>query len=430
MKNSLSDLKTYLVVVNSPRGSIEGDNEEFISLTLSTGSSISGITYVNSKVFNRNTLIGKGKIESIKKDLERIEADLIIFNIGLSASQERNLEKILQIPVIDRSRLILNIFAKRAKTNSGKLQVELAQLKHLSTRLVRGWTHLERQKGGIGLRGPGEKQLETDRRLLNKRIKSIESKLRKLRTQRLTNRKSRNKLMKNIALVGYTNAGKSTLFNTLSDSNTLVADKMFATLEPVFRPINISKKRKVVISDTVGFIRELPKELIEAFLSTLEEVSSADLILHVLDSSDRSMLQHKQSVEKILKQIGADQIPIIYAYNKADLLKTDLNTINTFDHIQISAKNGSGINSLLELISSKINPQPIETTMRIGVNESKIRSDIYNISNVLEESLIDENTLELKIQIEEKNLSKLKKNKKINAFESKLIDSENEYNFS
>jgi len=430
LKNSLSDLKTYLVVVNSPRGSIEGDNEEFISLTLSTGSSISGITYVNSKVFNRNTLIGKGKIESIKKDLERIEADLIIFNIGLSASQERNLEKILQIPVIDRSRLILNIFAKRAKTNSGKLQVELAQLKHLSTRLVRGWTHLERQKGGIGLRGPGEKQLETDRRLLNKRIKSIESKLRKLRTQRLTNRKSRNKLMKNIALVGYTNAGKSTLFNTLSDSNTLVADKMFATLEPVFRPINISKKRKVVISDTVGFIRELPKELIEAFLSTLEEVSSADLILHVLDSSDRSMLQHKQSVEKILKQIGADQIPIIYAYNKADLLKTDLNTINTFDHIQISAKNGSGINSLLELISSKINPQPIEITMRIGVNESKIRSDIYNISNVLEESLIDENTLELKIQIDEKNLSKLKKNKKINAFESKLIDSENEYNFS
>ena len=430
MKNSLSDLKTYLVVVNSPRGSIEGDNEEFISLTLSTGSSISGITYVNSKVFNRNTLIGKGKIESIKEDLERIEADLIIFNRGLSASQERNLEKILKIPVIDRSRLILNIFAKRAKTNSGKLQVELAQLKHLSTRLVRGWTHLERQKGGIGLRGPGEKQLETDRRLLNKRIKSIESKLRKLRTQRLTNRKSRNKLMKNIALVGYTNAGKSTLFNTLSDSNTLVADKMFATLEPVFRPINISKKRKVVISDTVGFIRELPKELIEAFLSTLEEVSSADLILHVLDSSDRSMLQHKQSVEKILKQIGADQIPIIYAYNKADLLKTDLNTINTFDHIQISAKNGKGINSLLESISSKINPQPVESIIRIGVNESKIRSDIYNFSNVLEECLIDENTLELKIQIDEKNLSRLKKNKKINTFESKLSDSENEYNFS
>lgn len=430
MNNSLSKIKTYLVVVNSPKGSIENDNEEFISLTLSTGAVIGGITYVNSRVFNRNTLIGKGKIESIKDDLQNIEADLIIFSRGLSASQERNLEKILQIPVIDRSRLILNIFAKRAKTNSGKLQVELAQLKHLSTRLVRGWTHLERQKGGIGLRGPGEKQLETDRRLLNKRIKSIEIRLKKLRTQRLTNRKSRNKLMKNIALVGYTNAGKSTLFNTLSNSNTLVADKMFSTLDPIFRPITISKKRKVVISDTVGFIRELPKELIEAFLSTLEEVSSSDLILHVLDSSDRSMLQHKHSVKKILKEIGADQIPIIYAYNKTDLLKTDLATVNTFDHIQISAKNGTGINSLLESISSKINPQPIDTIIRIGVNESKIRSDIYNISNVLEECLIDENTLELKIQINNENLSRLKKNKKIKTFESKLTDSENEYNFS
>ncbi len=430
MNNSLSKIKTYLVVVNSPKGSVENDNEEFISLTFSTGASINGITYINSKIFNRNTLIGKGKIESIKKDLEDIDADLIIFNRGLSASQERNLEKILKIPVIDRSRLILNIFAKRAKTNSGKLQVELAQLKHLSTRLVRGWTHLERQKGGIGLRGPGEKQLETDRRLLNKRIKSIEFKLRKLRTQRLTNGKSRNKLMKNVALVGYTNAGKSTLFNTLSDSNTLVADKMFATLDPVFRPINISKKRKVVISDTVGFIRELPKELIESFLSTLEEVSNADLILHVLDSSDRSMLQHKQSVDNILKEIGADHIPIIYAYNKADLVKTDLNTINTFDHIQISAKNGTGIKSLIESISSKINPQPIDTTIMIGVNESKIRSNIYNISNVLEECLIDENTLELKIQIDNENLSRLKKNKKVKAFESKISDCENEYNFS
>tara|TARA_B100000029_G_scaffold443250_1_gene462203 strand:- start:128 stop:1420 length:1293 start_codon:yes stop_codon:yes gene_type:complete len=430
LKNSLSKIKTYLIVVNSPKGSIENDNEEFISLTLSTGASINGISYVNSRVFNRNTLIGKGKIESIKKDLENIDADLIIFNRGLSASQERNLEKILRVPVIDRSRLILNIFAKRAKTKSGKLQVELAQLKHLSTRLVRGWTHLERQKGGIGLRGPGEKQLETDRRLLNKRIKLIELKLRKLRIQRFTNRKSRNKLMKNVAIVGYTNAGKSTLFNTLSNSNTLVADKMFATLDPVFRPVNISKKRKIVISDTVGFIRELPLELIEAFLSTLEEVTSADLILHVLDSNDRSMLQHKQSVENILKEIGAEKIPIIHVYNKADLLKADLNTMSTFDHIQISAKNGTGINLLLESISSKINPQPIDTIIRIGVNESKIRSNIYNISNVLEECLIDENTLELTIQIDNKNLSKLKKNKKIKAFESKLTNPESEYNFS
>lgn len=428
MKHSSSRIKSYLVIVNSPRGSIENDNEEFISLTLSAGASISGITYVNSKVFNRNTLIGKGKIESVKNEI--MNSDLVIFNRSLTASQERNLEKILQKPVIDRTRLILDIFAKRAKTNSGKLQVELAQLKHLSTRLVRGWTHLERQKGGIGLRGPGEKQLETDRRLLNKRIKSIELRLKKIRTQRLTTRKSRNKVMKNVALVGYTNAGKSTLFNTLSNSNTLVADKMFATLDPVFRPISISKKRKVVISDTVGFIRELPNELIEAFLSTLEEVSSADLILHVLDLSDRSMHQQKQSVEKILKQIGANKIPIIYVYNKIDAVENNIDLINTYDHIQVSAKVGSGIDLLIDSISNKINPQPIKVVLRVGVNESKIRSEIYKLSNVEGESLIDNDTLELKIQIDERNLSRLKKNKKIKVFESKLTQPLSEYNIS
>jgi GTP-binding protein HflX len=278
---SNQEIKSYLVIINSPKGSIKNDNEEFISLTLSAGTVISGITYVNIKKFNRNTLIGKGKLQSIKEDLEAVDIDLIIFNKDLIASQERNLEKILKYPVIDRSRLILDIFARRAQTNSGKLQVELAQLKHLSTRLIRGWTHLERQKGGIGLRGPGEKQLETDRRLLQERIRSIELKLKKIHTQRKTNRKSRNKVMKNVALVGYTNAGKSTLFNSLSNSKTFVADKMFATLDPIFRPISISKNRRVVISDTVGFIRELPSELIEAFLSTLEEVTKMLLLIQM-----------------------------------------------------------------------------------------------------------------------------------------------------
>ena len=183
MKTSNSGIKSYLVIINSPKGSVETDNEEFISLSLSAGTIISGVTYVNIKEFNRNTLIGKGKLQSIKQDLEAIEIDIIIFNKDLIGSQERNLEKFLKHPVIDRTRLILDIFAKRAQTNSGKLQVELAQLKHLSTRLVRGWTHLERQKGGIGLRGPGEKQLETDRRLLQKRISSIELKLKKIHTQ-------------------------------------------------------------------------------------------------------------------------------------------------------------------------------------------------------------------------------------------------------
>ena len=423
MKISNQEIKSYLVIINSPKGSIENDNEEFISLTLSAGTVISGITYVNIKKFNRNTLIGKGKLQSIKEDLEAVDIDLIIFNKDLIASQERNLEKILKYPVIDRSRLILDIFARRAQTNSGKLQVELAQLKHLSTRLIRGWTHLERQKGGIGLRGPGEKQLETDRRLLQERIRSIELKLKKIHTQRKTNRKSRNKVMKNVALVGYTNAGKSTLFNSLSNSKTFVADKMFATLDPIFRPISISKNRRVVISDTVGFIRELPSELIEAFLSTLEEISDADLLIHVLDSSDRFMHQNKQSVESILKQIGADQIPTIYAYNKIDLVKKGLDLLNTYQHIEVSAKEGIGTETLIESIALMINPQPIKTILRINVNESKIRAQIYSIANVIQECLINENTLELTVEIDERNLLRLKKNKKIKAIESKLSNS-------
>ena len=430
MKTSNHEIKSYLVIINSPKGSIENDNEEFISLTLSAGTVISGITYVNIKEFNRNTLIGKGKLQSIKEDLEQDDIDLIIFNKDLIASQERNLEKILKYPVIDRSRLILEIFARRAQTNSGKLQVELAQLKHLSTRLIRGWTHLERQKGGIGLRGPGEKQLETDRRLLQARISSIEVKLKKIHTQRKTNRKSRNKVMKNVALVGYTNAGKSTLFNSLSNSKTFVADKMFATLDPVFRPISISKNRRVVISDTVGFIRELPTELIEAFLSTLEEVSNADLLIHVLDSSDRFMHQNKQSVEKILKQIGADQIPTIYAYNKIDLVKNSLDLLNTQQHIEVSAKENIGTEKLIESIALMINPQPIKTILRINVNESKIRAQIYSIANVIQECLINENTLELTVEIDKRNLLRLKKDKKIKAIESKLSNSSKEYNFN
>lgn len=430
MKTSNHKIKSYLVIINSPKGSIENDNEEFISLTLSAGTVIGGITYVNIKEFNRNTLIGKGKLQLIKEDLEAVDIDLIIFNKNLIASQERNLEKILKYPVIDRSRLILEIFARRAQTNSGKLQVELAQLKHLSTRLIRGWTHLERQKGGIGLRGPGEKQLETDRRLLQARIRSIELKLEKIRTQRKTNRKSRNKVMKNVALVGYTNAGKSTLFNSLSNSKTFVADKMFATLDPVFRPISISKNRRVVISDTVGFIRELPTELIEAFLSTLEEVSDADLLIHVLDSSDRFMHQNKQSVERILKQIGADQIPTIYAYNKIDLVKNNLDLLNTQQHIEVSAKENIGTEKLIESIALMINPQPIKAILRINVNESKIRAQIYSIANVIQECLINENTLELTVEIDKRNLLRLKKDKKIKAIESKLSNSSKEYNFN
>ena len=410
----------HLVIIRSSKGSVEYDNEEFISLTLSTGAAVKGITYVDARKFIRSSLIGKGKMKEIKDEVDLNCSDLIVFNYSLSASQERNLEQYFKIRVIDRTRLILDIFAQRARTNTGKLQVELAQLTHLSTRLIRGWTHLERQKGGIGLRGPGETQLETDRRLIQNRIKSIKSKLKKISTQRQTTRKSRNKVMKNVALVGYTNAGKTTLFNTLCGENALAEDKLFATLDPLFRPVSLPKNRKAILSDTVGFIKELPSELIEAFLSTLEEVTNADVLIHVIDVSDRFMYENKRSVNEVLTTIGADKIPVINVYNKIDLMKEKINLINDDNHIQISAKDGLGIENLLHSISKKIKPEPISALIQININQSKERALIYSQSSVIQEKLIDNNLLEMNVEIDMKSLKKMKKYININVVESKL----------
>ncbi|MDC0186189.1 GTPase HflX [Gammaproteobacteria bacterium] len=410
----------HLVIIRSSKGSVEYDNEEFISLTLSTGAAVKGITYVDARKFIRSSLIGKGKMKEIKDEVDLNCSDLIVFNYSLSASQERNLEQYFKIRVIDRTRLILDIFAQRARTNTGKLQVELAQLTHLSTRLIRGWTHLERQKGGIGLRGPGETQLETDRRLIQNRIKSIKSKLKKISTQRQTTRKSRNKVMKNVALVGYTNAGKTTLFNTLCGENALAEDKLFATLDPLFRPVSLPKNRKAILSDTVGFIKELPSELIEAFLSTLEEVTNADVLIHVIDVSDRFMYENKRSVNEVLTTIGADKIPVINVYNKIDLMKEKINLINDDNHIQISAKDGLGIENLLHSVSKKIKPEPISALIQININQSKERALIYSQSSVIQEKLIDNNLLEMNVEIDMKSLKKMKKYININVVESKL----------
>lgn len=413
-------VNAHLVIIKSTKGSIEYDNEEFISLTLSTGAAVRGITYIDARKFFRSSLIGKGKMKEIRDEIDLNCSDLIVFNYSLSASQERNLEQFFKVRVIDRTRLILDIFAQRARTNTGKLQVELAQLTHLSTRLIRGWTHLERQKGGIGLRGPGETQLETDRRLIQHRIKSIKSKLKKIRVQRKTTRKSRNKVMKNVALVGYTNAGKTTLFNSLCGANALAEDKLFATLDPVFKSIGLPKNRKAILSDTVGFIKELPSELIEAFLSTLEEVSNADVLIHVLDVSDKFMHQNKRSVDEVLETIGANKIPVINVYNKVDLITKKIDLINDTDNIQISAKDGLGIKNLLDAISKKIKPEPITALIRINIDQSKDRALIYSKSNVVQETIIDDNLLELVIEIDIKNLKKLKKHINIHVVESKL----------
>ena len=414
--------RTHLVIINSAKGSIESDVEEFISLILSAGAAINGITYVDSQRFYRRSLIGSGKIQEIKEQVVTKCSDLVVFNHPLTPSQERNLEQAISCRVIDRTRLILDIFAQRAVTKTGKLQVELAQLNHLSTRLVRGWMHLERQKGGIGLRGPGETQLETDRRLIQQRIKSIKKRLTSIETQRQTTRKSRNKIMKSVALVGYTNVGKSTLFNKLTGANILVQDKLFATLDPSFKLIKLPKKRKAILSDTVGFIKDLPYELIDAFLSTLEEVVNADLLIHVLDATNRHVHQHRKSVHDILSTIGADQIPTIYVYNKTDLLKQNLGIIDNTTHLEISAKAGTGIDNLLAIISKYIKPKPFRAVLRIRLEQSRERSLIFSHSNVIEECFTDENNLELEVEIDELNLNKLKKNTNIKVVKGKLAE--------
>ncbi|MBM23764.1 MAG: GTPase HflX [Gammaproteobacteria bacterium] len=414
--------RAHLVIINSAKGSIESDVEEFISLILSAGAAINDITYVDSQRFYRRSLIGSGKIQEIKEQVVNKCSDLVVFNHPLTPSQERNLEQAISCRVIDRTRLILDIFAQRAVTKTGKLQVELAQLNHLSTRLVRGWMHLERQKGGIGLRGPGETQLETDRRLIQQRIKSIKKRLTGIETQRQTTRKSRNKIMKNVALVGYTNVGKSTLFNKLTGANILVQDKLFATLDPSFKLIKLPKKRKAILSDTVGFIKDLPYELIDAFLSTLEEVVNADLLIHVLDATNRHVHQHRKSVHDILSTIGADQIPTIYVYNKIDLLKQNLGIIDNTTHLEISAKAGIGIDNLLAIISQYIKPKPFRVVLRIRLEQSRERSLIFSHSNVIEECFTDENNLELEVEIDEPNLNKLKKNTNIKVVKGKLAE--------
>ena len=295
--------------------------EELRQLTASDGLAISAIVKGKRSRPDPATFAGSGKVDEITLALEQTGASLVIFNHDLSPAQQRNLEQHLRCRVIDRTSLILDIFAQRAKSHEGKLQVELAQLEHLATRLVRGWTHLERQKGGIGLRGPGETQLETDRRLLWKRVKVLKEKLGKFQRQREVQRRSRQRAqVMSVSVVGYTNAGKSTLFNSLTRSNAYVADQLFATLDATTRKLFVPDHGLFVISDTVGFIRNLPHTLIAAFRATLEETVQADILLHVVDAGSPNRNKQIDEVNKVLKEIGADSIPQILILNKIDLI--------------------------------------------------------------------------------------------------------------
>jgi len=325
--------------------------EEVCLLAESAGASVCAVVEGRRRSPDAATFAGKGKVQEISSEVAAHQAGLVIFNHALSPAQERNLERALQCRVIDRTSLILDIFAQRAQSSEGKLQVELAQLDHLATRLVRGWTHLERQKGGIGLRGPGETQLETDRRLLGKRVKLLRERLRRLEQQRTVQRRARSRSdVLTVSLVGYTNAGKSTLFNALTHADAYAANQLFATLDTTSRKLWLGEAGNIVISDTVGFIRDLPHELVAAFHATLEATSQADLLLHVVDSASPVREEQMAEVEKVLDEIGASDVPQLVVLNKLDLTglppAVERDEYGKITRVRLSAKRGDGLELL------------------------------------------------------------------------------------
>lgn len=338
------------------RGDFEASLEELALLTRSAGAEpVATVTGKRSSP-DAALFVGSGKADEVGHAVQDNASDIVIFNHALSPAQQRNLERHLQARVIDRTSLILDIFAQRAKSHEGKIQVELAQLQHLATRLVRGWTHLERQKGGIGLRGPGETQLETDRRLLGVRVKALQGKLVKLQRQRVTQRRARSRSDTfSVSLVGYTNAGKSTLFNSLTKAQAYAADQLFATLDTTSRRIYLGDVGNVVISDTVGFIRELPHQLVAAFRTTLEETIHADLLLHVVDASSPVRMEQIEEVNAVLKEIGADHIPQILVWNKIDAVGVEpaleRDECDKIHRVFISAQTGAGVDLLRQAIA-------------------------------------------------------------------------------
>ena len=349
--------RAALVGVDFGKRDLAASLEELTLLVRSAGADAVVIVTAKRGSPDATTFVGSGKAEEIAALVAAERLDLVVFDHALSPGQQRNLERVLKISVIDRTALILDIFAQRAKSHDGKLQVELAQLSHLATRLVRGWTHLERQKGGIGLRGPGETQLETDRRLIGARVRALRSRLDKLAKQRATQRRARSRGGAfSVSLVGYTNAGKSTLFNALTHADSYAADQLFATLDTTSRRLYLAGAGQIVLSDTVGFIRELPHHLIDAFKATLEETVHADLLIHVFDASSPQRVEQIQQVDAVLAEIGAGDIPQILVANKVDLAErlpsVEHHPCGTIRRVSVSARTGAGLPALRDALAA------------------------------------------------------------------------------
>ncbi|MDA1064143.1 MAG: GTPase HflX [Proteobacteria bacterium] len=387
------------------------EREEFVELACSAGAVIVGEIVSGRQRPDPRTFIGKGKLEELRQSVIANGAELVILAASLKPSQERNLEGDLKCRLIDRAGLILDIFALRARTSEGLLQVELAQLKHMSTRLVRGWTHLERQKGGIGLRGPGETQLESDRRMLNNRIRQLMSRLDEVDARRAMNRQNRVRAeVPTVALVGYTNAGKSTLFNALTDAGVYVKDQLFATLDPTFRQLELPDSREVVLADTVGFIRDLPHELIAAFRSTLQETCEADLILHIIDASDMHRWQRIRQVNAVLKQLDADKVPQIRVYNKIDKLdggyRDAANRPGDGRSVRISSVTGEGLPALLQAIVMRLPRKEQQGVLHLLPAQGRQRAKLFAMGAVLREEVCEDGGWNIELRMGERDLQR------------------------
>ena len=385
--------RAVLVHLNLHTGFDEESLEEFKELTVSSGAEPVAVVTGSRTVPHPRYFVGTGKAEEIKEVVLENKADVVLFDHNLSPVQERNLEALLECQVLDRTGLILDIFAQRARSHEGQLQVELAQLRHLSTRLVRGWSHLERQKGGIGLRGPGETQLETDRQLIGHRIRTLKQRLEKVQRQREQGRRARKKAeIPTISLVGYTNAGKSTLFNNLTNAKVYAADKLFATLDPTLRRIKLPAGFPVVLADTVGFIRQLPHDLVAAFRSTLKETQDADLLLHVVDASSDEREDNMDQVNLVLDEIGAENRPQLLVYNKIDLLdgvspRIDRDEAGIPIRVWVSALTGEGLDLLHEALAERVNTDMIHHILSIPASAGKLHARLFEAGAVNEDKI-------------------------------------------
>jgi GTPase len=405
--------RALIVHVEFKKAAEEGAFNEFVQLVESSGLEVIDSIRAPRQKPDIQLFVGKGKVEEIAAVAEELAADVIIFNHPLLPAQERNLEAQIKVRVIDRIGLILDIFAQRARSYEGKLQVELAQLEHLSTRLIRGWTHLERQKGGIGLRGPGETQLETDRRLIGDRIKLIKQRLVKVHKQRNLSRQQRKKNnVPVISLVGYTNAGKSTLFNHITGENVHAADQLFATLDPTLRKMQTSTGRDVILTDTVGFIRDLPHELVESFQATLDEIREADLLIHVIDVDQEQRQQRIDDVNKVIELIGATEVPQIEVYNKIDQypeieariedIDSDINT-----RIWLSSQSGEGVEYLFDSIEQHISRDRKPHYLNLPVTAGQLRARLFEMGAVRHEDVDEKGGWIMEVELEEFRLHKL-----------------------